>query len=832
MTDKQDKTPPDGLEPVEPEAQEPRQGELPLLPLRNTVIFPVLTVPLSVGRPRSVKAVEAALENDKLLVVVAQKDPDVDEPTPDDLFGSGVLARVVKLIKLADGNQSLVVQGLQRIRVDEYTSQRPYLNVRYSVQDETLDQDVEIEALMLNLKSLAKQVIDLSPTIPDEAHVFIENIEDPSVLADMIASNLRLSTEEKQQILENLDVKARLRDVIELLNREVQVLDLSQKIKSEVRGEIDKSQREYFLREQLKAIKRELGEDEGIEEEVEEVRSEIDAKGFPEEVYEVAVKELKRLERTPPQSPEYGIIRTYIDWLLELPWSETTEDRLDLVHAKEVLDEDHYGLEKVKKRILEYLAVLQLKQDLKGPILCLVGPPGVGKTSLGKSIARALDRKFVRASLGGVRDEAEIRGHRRTYIGALPGRILQGMKKAGSSNPVFVLDEVDKIGQDFRGDPSSALLEVLDPEQNGSFSDHYLEVPYDLSHVMFVATANRVDTIPPPLLDRMEVIELSGYTLEDKFQIARAHIVPDELENHGLDLDRVEITDEALEFLIESYTREAGVRNLKRQSAGVVRGAARQIIETGDKKVVIDREKVEEYLGPIKYFKDHAEQLQVPGVAIGLAWTPVGGDILFIEANGMTGKGKLTLTGQLGEVMKESAQIAMSYSRAHATDLGIDLAKLESTDVHIHVPEGAIPKDGPSAGIAMLSVLVSLFTGRKVRSQIAMTGEITLRGNVLPIGGVKEKVIAAARAGIAEVILPEKNRKDLVDVSDEIRENLTFHFVSRMDEVLELALESAGKTKPARKAPAKKKPAAASKTKSGATRKAGPGRRSATSSGG
>lgn len=770
-------------------AEDLRLRELPLLPLRNTVIFPVLTVPLSVGRPRSVAAVEQALEGDKLLVVVAQRDADVDDPGADELYQVGVLARVVKLIKLADGNQSLVVQGLRRIRVRDVVQERPHLKVRVEVLDEAALSDVEVEALMLNLKGLAKQVIDLSPTIPDEAHIFIEGIADPSVLADMIASNLRLSTEEKQELLEQLDLGDRLRRVIDLLQREVQVLDLSQKIKTEVRGEIDKNQREYFLREQLKAIRRELGEDEAAEAEVEDLKETIEGRNLPEEAKAAAFKELKRLERTPQQSPEWGIIRTYLDWIVDLPWSDRTEDNLDLAHAKEVLDEDHYDLDKVKKRILEYLAVLKLKQDMKGPILCLVGPPGVGKTSLGRSVARALGRKFVRMSLGGVRDEAEVRGHRRTYIGALPGRVLQGMKKAATINPVFILDEIDKVGTDFRGDPSSALLEVLDPEQNHSFSDHYLEVSYDLSKVMFIATANRLDTIPPALLDRMEVIELSGYTQAEKLQIARKYIVPEEMENHGLKANQIEILDEALELVIDGYTREAGVRNLKREVAGLMRGSAREILESDAARIRVDAARVESYLGPRKFFQDLAEQLGAPGVAIGMAWTPVGGDILFIEATKMPGKGHMQLTGKLGDVMKESAQLALSYIRANAEVLGLGPNVTAEQDFHVHVPEGAIPKDGPSAGVTMLTALTSLLTGRRVRSQVAMTGEITLRGNVLSVGGIKEKVIAASRAGIREVILPARNEKDLIDVAPEIRENLKFHFVTDMQSVLDVALE-------------------------------------------
>jgi ATP-dependent Lon protease len=664
------------------------------------------------------------------------------------------------------------------------------VRVKVKILKEIREEDVELDALTMNLKELARKVIELSPTIPDEAQVFLENVSDPNVLADIVASNLRMSVSDKQELLELLDLKKRMRRLVEHLNREVQILDLSQKIKSEVKGELDKSQREFFLREQLKAIKRELGEDEGLEEEIEELKQKAEQKGFPDEVKEVVLKEIKRLERTPPHSPEHSIIRTYIDWFFDLPWKETTEDNLDLVHAQKILDEDHYDLEKVKKRIVEYLAVLRLKGlTMRGPILCLVGPPGVGKTSLGKSIARALGRKFVRISLGGVRDEAEIRGHRRTYIGALPGRIIQSMKKAGTVNPVFMLDEVDKIGIDFRGDPASALLEVLDPEQNHAFSDHYLEVSYDLSKVMFITTANRTDTIPAPLLDRMEVIELSGYTHKEKFYIARKYVIPEELENHGLTKEQVTIPDDTLQMVIDSYTREAGVRNLKREIASLLRGAAKEILEKGISSVTIDKEKVYEYLGPERFYKDHAEQLRVPGVAIGLAWTPVGGDILFIEATSMRGKGNLILTGKLGDVMKESAQIALSLVRSHADLLNIDPEKFEKYDIHIHVPEGSIPKDGPSAGITLLVALASLFMGKKVRNQLAMTGEITLRGNILPVGGIKEKVIAAHRAGIREVILPAKNEKDLMDVIPEVREEMTFHFVQDVLEVLPLSLE-------------------------------------------
>lgn len=769
--------------------------ELPLIPLRNTVIFPVLTVPLSVGRPDSLKALRRAMEEDRVIVVVSQRQAEDDHPNVEALYKMGVICRVIKTIQTAEGHQSVIIQGLQRCEIESLLNED---SKGYSVLAKPIStlevNSVEEKAALIAVKELAFKAIELNPAIPDEAHAFIEQIEEGSAVADIIASNLQISTAEKQEILEVINLQDRLHRVGALLSNEVSVLELSQKIKSDVKGEIDKSQREYFLREQLKAIRRELGEEDSIEGEQDELSEKVDARGFPEKVLEVARKELGRLGRIPSQSPEYSVIRTYLDWLLDLPWHEVTDDKIELQRVQKILDEDHFDLDKVKKRIIEYLAVLKLKKTIKGPILCLVGPPGVGKTSLGKSIARALDRKFVRISLGGIHDEAEIRGHRRTYIGAMPGRIVLGMKKAGSVNPVFVLDEIDKVGQDFRGDPSSALLEVLDPEQNETFSDNYLEVEYDLSQVMFIATANRADTIPPALLDRMEVIEIEGYTDRDKYHIARNHLLPEVLEENGLEDWPIHFEDMALRSLIEKYTREAGVRTLKRELSSLARGLAHRIVEQGDsapgEDIQVTPEDLEELLGPQKFFRDISEQIRYTGVAVGMAWTPVGGDILFIEAKKMPGKGGLLLTGKLGDVMKESARLAMSYIKANAVDFGLDEKELQRTDVHLHVPEGAIPKDGPSAGVTILAALVSLFTGRRIKSRLAMTGEITLRGNVLPVGGIKSKVIAAARAGITTILLPEQNRRDLRDIPEEIQNSVQIKFLPSMDKYLKAALRS------------------------------------------
>ncbi len=763
--------------------------ELPLLAIRNTIVFPVLAFPINVGRNKSLRAIEEALEGDKLLGIVAQKEAKVEDPRQDDLYRYGTAVKIVKTVKLQGNKLNVIIQGLSRIRILEFSKGEPYLAAKVEIIEEEFDRTVEVEALLHNLRDLSQKIIELSPQIPSEAGFLIRSIDNPSILCDIIAFNLGISIEEKQDLLETLDVHIRLEKVISLLTKELQVLELSNKIQSEVKGEMEKAQREYFLREQLKAVQKELGEVDDRGEEVEELKKAIKKARMPADVEKIALKELKRMSKMSPGAAEYTVSRTYLDWLTEMPWSVSTEDNLDLEEAARILDEDHYDLRKVKKRILEYLAVHKLKKDLKGPILCLVGPPGVGKTSLGKSVARTLGRRFVRVSLGGVRDEAEVRGHRRTYIGSLPGKVIKGIKKGGSNNPVFILDEIDKLGMDYRGDPSSALLEVLDPEQNDTFMDHYLDVPFDLSRVLFIATANVLDTIPAPLRDRMEVLEIPGYTEEEKVKIAQRFLVPEQLEAHGLVAEHCSFQADALQRIIGAYTREAGVRGLKREVASICRSIARDVATGKTEHVMIDKDKVREILGPIKFYQEAAERTSVAGVATGMAWTPSGGDILFIEATRMKGKGRLILTGQLGEVMKESAQAALSYIQSRALELGIDEAVFEESNIHIHVPSGAIPKDGPSAGVTMMTALSSLLTKRPVRGDLAMTGEITLRGNVLQVGGVKEKVLAAARAGITEVILPEKNRKDLDEIPDEIMKQLTFHFVSRMESVLELALE-------------------------------------------
>jgi ATP-dependent Lon protease len=710
----------------------------------------------------------------------------------------GVIAKILKLIKLPDGSQNIVVQGFTRFRVKDFMQKEPYIKVRAEVLNEVSENTIEAEALMVNLKNMAKKAIDLSPAVPEEAAFVVQNLDNPGILADLIASNLKLGVAEKQEILETVVTNERLKKVTDHLSKEIHVLELSNKIQSQVKGEIDKSHREYYLREQLKVIKKELGEGEDEQDEIEELREKIEKSLMPDHARKVAFKELNRLERISPHSPEHAIARTYLDWMVELPWDNYTEDQINIAEASRILDADHYGLEKVKKRILEYLAVLKLKKDLKGPILCLVGPPGVGKTSLGKSVAQALGRKFVRMSLGGVRDEAEIRGHRRTYVGALPGRIVQGMKRAGTGNPVMMLDEIDKLGSDFRGDPSSAMLEVLDPEQNNAFQDHYLEVPYDLSKVLFVATANQLDTIPPPLRDRMEIIEVSGYTQEEKLHIARGYLIPEQLTEHGLTEKNMELTDEALEELVEGYTKEAGVRSLKREIAAVCRGVAKKVAEGRKAKIKIGKDDIKEYLGPRRLHPDIIERVQVPGVAVGLAWTPVGGDILFIEATKMKGKGNLQLTGQLGDVMKESAQAAMSYIKSKAREFHVNEDIFDDIDVHIHVPAGAIPKDGPSAGVTLLTALTSLLSGIPVKEKLAMTGEITLRGMVLPVGGIKEKVIAAKRAGIKTIVMCARNKADVDEIAKDVLKGVTFHYVTRMDEVLALALDKKAAPKQSR----------------------------------
>lgn len=761
--------------------------ELAILPLKGTVIYPGLAIPLIIGRSRSIQLIDDALANDKIIGVMTQKDPKVEDPGPEEIYNFGTAVSILKMVRVSEQDVRVVVQGISRIEIDRFVRQEPYYVAKVLSIEEKEPDGLEIEALMGNIKNVFTKVVELSPQVPSEITSMITNLKSPGMLADFVISSLNIQIEEKQKILESTNISTRLNQVVEILSRELEVLQLGQKIQSQVKEGIDRNQREYYLREQLKAIQQELGE-EDEQSELEELQKRLDEANMPEDAAKAAQKELDRLKRMHPAAAEYTVSRTYLDWLLELPWSINTDDNLDILQAQEVLDEDHYDLDKVKKRIIEYLAVRQLKKDMKGPILCFVGPPGVGKTSLGRSIARALGRKFVRISLGGVHDEAEIRGHRRTYIGALPGRILQGIKKAESNNPLFMLDEVDKLGADFRGDPSSALLEVLDPEQNFSFSDHYLEVAFDLSKVMFIATANILQTIPPALQDRMEILELPGYTEEEKLMIAKDFLIPKQLEEHGLHPEQLDLTDAALKVIISSYTREAGVRNLEREIATVCRGVAKEIVEGAVESVCFTADLVHKYLGPIKFYSELAERTAEPGVATGLAWTPTGGDIIFVEATIMPGKKTLTLTGQLGEVMKESAQAALSYIRAKYQDLGVDKDFYEHGDIHIHVPAGSVPKDGPSAGVTMFTALTSLLTRRPIRNDVAMTGEITLRGTVLPVGGIKEKVLAARRAGIHTVILPQKNEKDLEEVPENAKKDLKFEFVQKMDEIIPLAL--------------------------------------------
>ncbi len=775
--------------------------ELPVLPIRNAVLFPGAVAPFDVGREKSVALVEDVDNlSSPVIAIFAQRDPSTDDPGKEDLHQVGCAARVLKALKHSSGNYSLILQGLERIRLDEVTQSAPYLKAKVARLPEMNVGDDEAEALSMSLRDIAKQVIQLMPELPREAGSLIDSIQAPGALADLVAANLDAPVEEKAGLLETVDVKDRIRKVLKLLTRQLEILKMRERINSQIKEEMGKNQREYVLRQQLKAIKEELGEDDGDQGDLDGLEERITKANLPTEAEQVAKKQLKRLRNMQVGSAEYTVVRTYLDWILDLPWHSQTPDNMDISAVRKVLDEDHYGLEKVKKRILEYLAVRKLKKDKKGPILCLIGPPGVGKTSLGRSIARALGRKFVRISLGGVHDEAAIRGHRRTYVGALPGQIIQGMKKSGTINPVFMMDEVDKIGHDFRGDPAAALLEVLDPEQNNTFADHYLEIPYDLSNVMFVATANIADPIPAPLRDRMEILEIPGYTRREKLAIARRHLIPKQLEEHGITQEQLDITDKAVDIVIDMYTREAGVRTLERQIASVIRGIAVKIAE-GDTtpRRVDDEEQVREFLGPQKYTSEVAERTEEPGVATGLAWTSVGGEILFIEATRMYGTGKLQLTGQLGDVMKESAQAALSYVRTNAERYGIAKDFLEKSDIHIHIPAGGMPKDGPSAGVTMFTALVSMLTGIRVRHDVAMTGEITLRGRVLPIGGLKEKVLAAHRAGIKRVLVPERNKADLDEVPAEVKNDLEFLFVSKMDQVLEGALEDMPKPKPEEK---------------------------------
>ena len=760
---------------------------LSILPMPDMVLFPRMILPLVLWDDSAQKLVQEALFQDKIIGIVGALGEKAEGFGPEDLSRVGTAAAILKMRKSEDDALRLLVQGLYRFRVEEWVGTEPYLAARITPISEEYEPDLEVEALVSNVRGLFLKMMELSPYLPAELGTLVRELSDPRLLADITAGSLNISKAEKQELLETYDVKERLRRVLSLINRELEILELGKKIQSQVKVEMDKAQKEYYLREHIKALQKELGEGEDKGREIEELQLRLEEAGLPPHALKEAEHELTRLKRTPPTSPDHQVIRNYLEWMIELPWSKSTEDNLDLTQARQILDEDHYDLEKVKKRILEYLAVRRLKPDMKGPILCFVGPPGTGKTSLGRSIARSLGRKFIRLSLGGVRDEAEIRGHRRTYVGALPGRIIQSIRRAGSNNPVFILDEVDKIGADFRGDPSSALLEVLDPEQNNSFSDHYLDVGFDLSKVMFITTANLLDPIPPPLRDRMEVLELVGYTEEEKLGIAFSHLIPRQLEAHGLTAAQLEISPMAIRVLIASYTREAGLRNLEREIAALCRGAAREIAEGTRSFVAIGEEEVSTYLGPPKFFREAALDHPEPGVATGLAWTPTGGDILFIEVLRMPGNGNLKLTGQLGEVMKESATAALSYIRARAPFLGIEEDFFEKSDLHIHVPAGAIPKDGPSAGLAMLCALVSLLSARPLKKYLAMTGEITLRGHVLPVGGIKNKVLAAHRAGIREIILPAQNKVDLEEIPASVRQELSFHPVERLDQALEIA---------------------------------------------
>ena len=782
---------------------------LPILPLKETVVFPQSVSPLAIGQERSVKLVEDVLDGERMLALVTVKDPEVDQPGWDDLYETGTAAIVHKMIRVPDGTLRILVQGVARIELQRRTQDDPYLVGEFEVVEDIVEESQELEALTRSVQNEFGRLISLVPYLPPELELAAANVDEPSALSHLVASTLRLKTEEKQALLEQANVSDRLRDVLRILKRELEVVELGTKIQTQVQSELEKGQREYFLRQQLKAIQEELGEGDEQQAELAELREQIEAKNLPDDTRKAVDRELGRLEKLPSASAEYGVIRTYLDWIISLPWDETTEDNLDLAHARKILDEDHYDLEKVKERILEYLAVSKLKNDLSGPILCFVGPPGVGKTSLGQSIARTVGRKFVRLSVGGVRDEAEIRGHRRTYIGAMPGTIIRSLRDAESKNPVLLIDEIDKMGADFRGDPASAMLEVLDPEQNSNFRDHYLDLPFDLSKVLFICTANQLETIPSPLLDRMDVIHLSGYTEDEKLGIARKYLVPKQLEAHGLDDKPVTISANTLRTVIREYTREAGVRNLERRIADLLRKVAREFAEGKAKKISIDVRRARAWLGARRFPADPRKRTADPGVATGLAYTPVGGDVLFIEATAYPGKGKLTITGQLGEVMQESAQAALSWVRSHTDQLGLPENWFAEHDVHIHVPAGAVPKDGPSAGVTIATAIASLVRGEPVADDLGMTGEITLTGQVLPIGGIREKTLAAQRYGLRRVVLPRDNEPDLEELPPETRKELDFILADSIEDVLAVAFKRTGRSRP-QAAPAAERQAAAS----------------------
>jgi ATP-dependent Lon protease len=764
---------------------------LPVLPLKGTVVFPQSMTPLAIGQERSIKLVDEVVSGDRLLALVAAREDGIESPGWDDLYEVGTAAIVHRLIRVPDGTLRILAQGVNRIRLERRIQDDPYFVAEFSELPDVLEESTEVEALTSAVQGLFSRIVSLVPYLPEELAVAAANVDDPSALTYLVASTLRLKTEERQRLLELVDVQQRLRETSTILGRELEVSELGSKIQSQVASEMDKTQREYFLRQQLKAIQEELGEGDPEQAEIEELRQRLEEVELPEEARKAADRELARLEKLPQAAAEYGVIRTYLEWILSLPWSAQTADDIDLERARAILDEDHFDLDKVKDRILEYLAVAKLRAEVAGPILCFVGPPGVGKTSLGQSIARTLGRKFIRISVGGVRDEAEIRGHRRTYIGAMPGTIIRALRDAETRNPVFLIDEIDKMGADFRGDPASAMLEVLDPEQNSTFRDHYLDLPFDLSKVLFICTANQLETIPPPLLDRMDVIQISGYTEDEKVEIAKRYLVPKQLEAHGLSPAKAEFTEEGIRLVIREYTREAGLRNLERRLADLCRKAARRIAEGKSRKIRIEGKRVREWLGARRFAGELRKRTADPGVATGLAVTAVGGDVLFVEATAYPGKGRLTVTGQLGDVMQESARAAHSWARAHAKELGVDPAWFSEHDIHVHVPAGAVPKDGPSAGITIATAIVSLARGVPVSEDVAMTGEITLTGQVLQIGGVREKVLAAQRAGVSKIVLPRENEADLDELPEEAREQLQFVLADSIDEVLGAALDGA-----------------------------------------